>query len=179
MRIKNDFNFQRWQHCNAFVSIRFKNVFSGNKTWTCGLLVQIVGSRDVIFDEYCRACCSNAFDLHTTITVQILIFYALYGSPFDWQFSPKEKKTNKLSFLDKLNSGKCCTSLFVSDNLPPTCRNIRKLVPLDGFSQTGCLRMLFYFNNNLRQSVTILRELAPLEKTFTDKLSNRFNKDFK
>ena len=32
-------------------------------------------SKDFFADEYCRACCcSNAFNLHTTVTVEILYF---------------------------------------------------------------------------------------------------------
>ena len=59
-----------------FQSIRFKFVSPIIKK-TCGLVVENFGSRDVFFDENCCACCSfNAFNLHTTLTVEISSFYS-------------------------------------------------------------------------------------------------------
>ena len=54
-----------------------------------------------------------------------------------------------------------------------------EIVPLDGLSQTRCLGMLIHLINFLRQSVTIIGELAPNQKTFTDNLGNPFKYYFK
>ena len=56
-------------------------------------------------------------------------------------------------------------------------RIIKQAVSLstDLFSQTRCLGMLIQVNNFLTQCVATFGELTPLEKTFSDEMSDTFN----
>ena len=58
----------------SFQTIKFEYFSSVNWIWSRILVANILGSWELLADEYCRASCfSNAYHLHTTVTVQTFI----------------------------------------------------------------------------------------------------------
>ena len=168
--------------------LTYKNAFWDNWKRNYCLVAKRFGSRDVFDDEFCLACCrSIIFNLPSTVTANFQFLFFLWKS-FLIDSQVQNKQDKQIKFLDKVNKGNlfhlsvllrqrgALSREFFSLEyfLQRTCRFIREVVPLDEFSRTRCMEMLIHLNKFLRQSVTILGELAPLENTFTDKLSNRF-----
>ena len=82
---------------------------SDNQIWGCGLVVKSVGSGEVFADEYCRACCcSNAFSLDTTVTLQSLIYVPSMDLIDSWhQKYPRDTPDGFVQF-GNFTQSKCC-----------------------------------------------------------------------
>ena len=59
----------------SFQQMKFEYVSSDEEIWSCCLVVKNFGSKNFLADVYsCGLCCSNAFNLHITVTVQFLLY---------------------------------------------------------------------------------------------------------
>ena len=90
-----------------FQPIRFKFDSFDIKLWNCGLVVESFG--DFFDDQYYLACCSNAFNLRTRVTVQNLTFV-----PFMVLIDTSYKSTQVIIVqLEQFTQTKC---LFIGRN---------------------------------------------------------------
>ena len=134
-----------------FKPIRFRKVFSYDSTWNCSLVAENYRSGVVLADECCYACCrSSILNLHTTVTVQTLVFCFFYGNISDWQLTLCSWKLYQLCCL--LFRGNCFNSVIFPGNLSLSRRTLfhlfvflwhvvslsRQFRPLEHFSQRLC-----------------------------------------
>ena len=101
-------------------------------------MVKSFGSRIVFADEYCRACCrSNAFNFHTTVTVQILRFYFFQRS-FLIDSKIQNKQEKQIKFPRQPEQGKLFRLSNFARHPVALSVNLFHLTGFPGYAVWGC-----------------------------------------